>query len=174
MSQKNSTNLSRKSIVDINKRYHGEPTKCRRCNIKTATFYHEVADIGSTIICQKCKLELNPPKMCLSLLRNGKLWNVTGLHLENEMLLKNFEECGWFVRKEIIYHTTQSRQAYDLHLEYFGVAHCQRFDNYKFFYPGMLQCLHSPCKKHRLTKSGIIGTADQYLSLFGANNPYRL
>lgn len=174
MSQKDSNNLSRKDTVDVNRKYFGEPSKCRRCGTTTTAFYHETADIDSTILCQRCKLALNPPEMRLSLLKSGKLWNVTGLHLENDMILKNFEECGWFLRKEVTYYTADPGRVYDLYLEYYGVAQCQRFINHKFFYPGMLECLHRPCRKYELRRGNIPYTAEQYLDLYASNNPYRL
>lgn len=170
---------SQEDAIKTHKKYFGEPTPCRRCGLKTAVFYHETSDIDSTIICPKCKLELNPPRMLLVLLRNGRVWNATDLYFEDDMRVGQFEQCGWFIRKKVIRTGVLVQQWCDVYLEYFGVAQCLRCSDHPYFYHGMPQCYHLFCRKvelvkqERLAKTGMFNS-QAYLEMCAKNNPYRV
>ncbi len=120
-------------------KYVGDLKKCKRCSNNVYEYYYEKPHVdNSDILCADCKYELNPPKLHLTYMIEHGIWNVTQSRWERQMVLEDFQECGWFVRKITKSAASVRRVPKDtghknVHLEFFGNIKCLRVRSK--FYP---------------------------------------
>lgn len=134
----------------LNKLYIGRLLTCRLCSVMVTEYYFDrPSENTKYILCKKCKLEVNPPKLMLREYA-GHLWNITQNRFEERFTLEEFGKCGWFLRE----HSTEipvplvPRQS-DTHvytLEHYGDKRCIRIRNHPFYYDDMTACITSECR----------------------------
>lgn len=120
---------------------------CARCKRYTggpliATIYKK----ETRMLCEKCRMRVMPPRMELIENKSGKLFNPTINSFELFITLKDLEECGWFIRKQIHpdpqFYPEINRT---LKLEYYGNVSCPRCHNYYDFPARFISCRNVTC-----------------------------
>lgn len=120
-------------------KYIGELKACRRCGNNVHEYYYEKPHVdNNNILCTDCQYELNPPQLHLVIMIEHGLWNATQSRWERKMGLKDFQECGWFVRKVVkdavpIKRLPKNTGHENIYLEFFGSIKCLRVRSR--FYP---------------------------------------
>lgn len=102
-------------------------SRCDRCKNETT-----LLEFGDMRICSECYLVLNPPALHLSRYEGDiDLWNKTQSKREIAMDLRDFERCGWFLRKVKEFKRKVPRYSREeMYLEYYGKYKCTRFIGY--------------------------------------------
>ncbi len=101
--------------------------RCDKCGERSA-----LLDLDNMAICSKCYLICKPPVLCLDQYdTNPHFWNRTQNRHEFVTNLKDFLECGWFLRKvEEFVSKVPKFSTKRVHLEYYGKSRCIRFAEY--------------------------------------------
>jgi len=118
---------------------------CARCgkNTTLAVFHDHKPH------CQMCHMHRKPFVMQLSGLRShSHLYNITLACPERVMTVKQFENCGWFLRKKVEKGTTVYYT-----LEYHGKFKCSRCVDYHFPM-NMNECSLSKMCAYRVNRLG--------------------
>ena len=130
------------------KKYIGSLIECRKCHAEKHEYYFEDPENDESIVlCEKCMLELNPPQIELEI-TSAIIWNRTQKRFENTFTLKDFEECGWFLREETTSIPVQKIPrviSATILFEYFGKYKCLRVLNHKYFSLSMPVCCMTSC-----------------------------
>lgn len=159
---------SARGEVNIDVLYVDSLRACGRCGMATNKFYYE-SKAAENILCPNCKYALFPPQITLQILvnnvfKNGKLYNPYTKCYEHTFGITDFIECGWFVRRRIVYDMNTHIHGQNrffarngaqwtnwvkeiVQLEYYGNCLCKRVPNYRFFPDHAETCLCVYCKK---------------------------
>jgi len=133
-------------------KYIGERKECIRCGGGVFEYYYEspltnVLDI----LCVDCKYELFPPTLHLARMIEHGIWNVDQSRWERKMGVRDFQECGWFVRKIVIEvapisarRVPRSTGSEDIYLEFFGNIKCLRV-RHKYYPTSLGVCGEDSC-----------------------------
>lgn len=118
--------------------------QCECCN-KMVKVYVFVPYMGKNkALCERCAMELNPPKMNMILTKTNQVFNPLTKTIEKNITIKDLEKCGWFVRKiiEPVNGDTFVEAYYEM--EYYGYVKCKRI-NYHEYPENYNDCLNTNC-----------------------------
>lgn len=98
-------------------------------------------------LCERCAMELNPPKMNMILTKTNQIFNPLTKTIEKNITIKDLEKCGWFVRKiiEPVNGDTFVEAYYEM--EYYGYVKCKRIKNYHEYPESYNDCANTNCVK---------------------------
>jgi hypothetical protein len=119
-------------------KYIGDAKDCIRCGFNTFEYYYENPVVDKKdVLCVECKYELTPPELHLTTIAGHGIWNITQSRWEKKMGLKEFQECGWFIRKIVraaagIRRVPRHTGTEDIYLEFYGNIKCLRV-RHKFY-----------------------------------------
>lgn len=133
-------------------KYIGAMKECTRCFTNTFEYYYESPTVDDNdILCVECKYELTPPKLHLAVVTEHGIWNITQNRWERKMEIKDFQECGWFVRKIVkeadavpVRRVPRNTGSENIYLEFFGNIKCLRI-RYKFYPVSLGICGEDSC-----------------------------
>lgn len=131
-------------------KYIGAMKECVRCHNNIFEYYYESPILdNNNILCVECKYELYPPQLQLAIMVEHGIWNVTQSRYEKSMGIKDFQECGWFVRKIVkenasIKRVPRHMGSERILLEFFGNIKCLRV-RHKFYPVNFSICGHEAC-----------------------------
>lgn len=119
--------------------------ECEKCG----AYVNTILFCNDGMMCDQCSIEINPPKMRIVVIEkvaNRPLYNITLKSYESRMTVKDFEGCGWFLRRK------KQRNGFTFYdLEFHGTVKCDRFPEVRFppIYP---KCTNSRTCTYSMTQ----------------------